>query len=543
MFRTFAAAAFRYAAALAMLFGSQAWAQAGSMAAAGSSLDQRLSYDVKVLADDLLEGRETGQRGHDFAAQFVAERFRSLELEPIDDELGYLQLVPMQLFRQKYRGGMRFFIEGQSFEPITELVGRTQAPDVRLAHAPIVFVGWGFVSDAYGRDDYEGLDVNGAIVIALRGAPSFLPADERAHFTQLQVKVAAELGAAAFISIVAADDEKGGQTFERLADDYVSMQMLRWVDPEGSLQSETPGLLAQGLMSEAGARRLFDLAEKPWANVNTEAGTKKSLVVGYPLGIVGSLQLGAQSSNVSSPNVIGVVPGTSEELSKQAIVITAHLDHRGRRTIDGIDVIHNGAINNATGVATLLELAKHFEANPPARTLVFAAVTGHEQGLVGSDYLIKHGMPQDLDPVLNINLDAPLVSYPFTDMVALGGERTSLLPIIEEALAEHDVALADDLRPLERAFSASDHYSFARRGIPMVHLAMGEGGNGRDAFRTYVLAHSHQSTDDPDLILFDQLARYTDIHRDLITEIANSERPPRWNRMDKLAQILANQPD
>ena len=153
MFRKFFAAALASAVALITIGKVPALAQYGSMAPEGSSIEERLSYDVKVLADDLLEGRETGQRGHDFAAQFVAERFRALELEPIDEELGYLQLIPMQMFRQKYRGGMRFFIEGQSFEPVTELVGRTQAPDVRLAHAPIVFVGWGVVSGGYGRDD------------------------------------------------------------------------------------------------------------------------------------------------------------------------------------------------------------------------------------------------------------------------------------------------------------------------------------------------------------------------------------------------------
>jgi len=513
-------------------------ARHGSMAPEGSTLAERLAFDVRVLADDLLEGREAGQRGHDFASQFVADRFRLMGLEPISDETGYLQMVPLQSFRQKYKGGMRFFIEGQSFEPVSELIGRTFASDVRLAHAPIVFVGWGFASEAYGRNDYDGLDVSGAIVVALKGAPPFLASDERAHYTAMQARVAAERGAAAFISILTADEEQAVLPFELAADDYISTPTMRWIDPAGRPGIGAPGLLAEGILSEAGASRLFDMAGKSWRSVKKQAQRPQGQVYAYPLDIVGSLQLGAKASSVASPNVIGIIPGFDPRLKNEAVVVTAHLDHRGRRRTNGLDLINNGAIDNATGVASMLELAEHFSDQPPARTIVFAAVTANEQGLVGSDYLVRHGMPKNLEPVLNINLDAPLVTYDFQDMVAVGGERTTLLTTIETILEDHNAQLVDDPNPMGQAFSNSDHYSFARRGIPTVYLTMGAGGEGANARRTYVRAHHHQPTDDASLIRFDQLARYTDIHRDLLNETANAARRPSWNRRDSLAKSL-----
>lgn len=503
-----------------------------------ATVEERLTFDVTFLAADDLEGREAGKRGHDFAAQIVAQRFRELALEPAAGDGRYLQHVPMELFRRKYRrGGIRFFIAGDEFPPGTEIVGRTRQLDVTIAHAPIVFAGWGLVSETYGRDDYAGLDVEGAIVVALHGAPRFIPSDARAYYTAIQARTAAERGAAALITVLPRHYEREVAAFPRFARHFLESQHLAWVGPNGVPANDAPGLQARAVMGEAGARRLFDKTAYSWDVIANAADAPIGNLPAFDLGIVGSMKLGARPSRVASYNILGAVRGTDPALAGEAVLVTAHLDHRGMRERDGAMALNNGAVDNASGVAVLMELARALKQDPPARTVVFAAVTGHEAGLVGSDYIAGLGLPGGREIVANVNLDAPLATFPFVDMVPHGAGRTSLGPVVADILARHGVAASKDRSPDHGVFARSDHFSFVRRGIPSVYITMGLGGAGAEAFEEFQSDHRHRPSDDVELIMFDQLARYTAIHADLVRATADSPQRPYWLQGDFFAEI------
>lgn len=503
---------------------------------------ERLEFDVHFLADDLLEGRRAGRRGHDFAAQFVAERFRLLDLEPLSQEREYLQLVPMKVFRQRVEGGAKLWIAGDLFAQGTDIAGYTFRDDVRLAHAPIVFVGYGLVSDRYGRDDYRGLDVNGAIVVALHGAPDFLPSDERAHFTRQQAKTAADRGAAVLISILPPSYEQEVEPFERLSHHLQTMPPMVWVDDQLEPSIHEPRLLGRAFMGQSGATKLFAKAGRSWAVIAAAARQTRGFVPGFDTGIVGSMRFSSSAMDVASPNVVGILPGTDPNLRREIVVVTAHLDHRGIWPGGaGGEVIYKGAIDNATGIAAMLETARELADNPPARTVVFAATTAQEHGLVGSDYLAAHPQVLGGRVVANVNLDMPLTTFPFVDMVVHGANHTSLEPVVTEVLYESGVGITDDHLPHHGMFTYSDHYSFLKRGIPSVYLAIGGGGEGAAAYANYLRAHHRRPTDEPTLVRYDQLARFAALNVEIVRRVADLPQAPGWKRGDYFAQVFGGE--
>ncbi|MEM9838233.1 MAG: M28 family peptidase [Pseudomonadota bacterium] len=500
-----------------------------------SSMAERLRFDVATFSDDQMDGREAGKRGHDLAAQVMAGRFVDAGLEPLSEADQFLQIVPMRRYRSKYRGGALLFIEGERFEQVDEIIGTTRREDAMLAHAPLVFAGWGLVSDVYGRDDYQDIDPKGAIVVLLKGAPAFLPPERRAFYAARQVEVAAEKGAAAVITILTPNYEREVMSFDRYAEEYLDTQKLTWVYPDGRAYDPHPDLLAEAIMGDAGARRLFENAPWSWDVISQRASTRNGTVQSFAFGTVASMQLGSKISRTTSPNVVGMIPGSDPNLAGEAVVVTAHLDHRGRRRRDGLDLLFRGALNNASGVAVMLEMAKQLKENPPARTVVFAAVTGHEAGLIGSDYLARFGARRDLKVVADVNIDSPLATFPFTELVSYGTSETSLSPVVDRVFEQHGITLGDDQISEHSVFNTSDHFNFVKQGVPSVFLTMGLEGEGRAAFNMYHRAHSHQPTDNIDIIDFDQLARFTDIHIDLTTAIANDPKAPSWDRDSFLA--------
>ncbi|MEM9809696.1 MAG: M28 family peptidase [Pseudomonadota bacterium] len=501
---------------------------------AGAS-EARLEADVRFLADDLLEGREAGQRGYDIAALYVAERFRALGLEPIGEDGTYFQEVPLRSFTPTLPGGAVLAITGpdgvtNTWKPGAEFVGSSLREAALIGQAPLVFVGYGFVSEEHGRDDYQNLDVEGAVVVSLAGAPKTLNSEERAYHSAQRNRYASERGAIGMISLMLPSFEEQRYPFERLAEQMMKDPVTSWVREDGSPSTNAPRLLGSITMGQVGAAKLFDAVGADWSDIVEAAETDDGLVPGFTMDLTASMRFENNVTNTKSPNVLGFVPGTDPALSGEVVMVTAHLDHEGNQA-PGADAIYNGAMDNAVGTAALMEAARSLIADPPARPVLFVALTAEEKGLLGSDYLANNSVTEG-QVVANINLDMPVLTFPFVDMVAFGAERSTLGPVVAAATESLGVTLSPDPIPEQGIFTRSDHYSFVKKGVPAVFLFTGFGGEGAEAFPHFLSTHYHQPSDEIDLVMFDQLDRFAELNTAIIRDVANMDETPVWNAGD-----------
>ena len=212
-------------------------------------------------------------------------------------------------------------------------------------------------------------------------------------------------------------------------------------------------------------------------------------------------------------------------------MISAHLDHLGTNPRAGGDKIFNGAMDNASGVATMLETARAFAASsrPPRRSILFVALAGEEEGLLGSAYLAQRPLIGEGKIVANVNLDMPVLLYDFQDVVAFGAEHSTLGPIVAAATAKMGVALSPDPMPSENLFVRSDHYSFVKAGVPSVFLVTGFGNGGKKAFKSFLASHYHKVSDDLGQAFdWNAAARFAKINYLIAREIADGDAAPLW---------------
>jgi Zn-dependent M28 family amino/carboxypeptidase len=267
--------------------------------------------------------------------------------------------------------------------------------------------------------------------------------------------------------------------------------------------------------------------------------------------LYGRLRLQQRSRHrvVSSPNVVGLLKGSDPQKAHEYVLYTAHLDHLGEvpPRAGGAkpgDRIYNGALDNAVGVAVMLETARLFtQARAPRRSLLFVAVTAEEKGLVGSDYFANNPPVPAADIVADINIDMPVLLYDFGDVIAYGSEHSSLGRAVAQAAREAGVALTPDPFPERNLFIRSDHYSFVQQGIPSVFLVTGFSNRGaatdsRAVFERFLREHYHQPSDQPDLPLdYAAGARFTRINKRVGEIIANQAERPRWRQDDVFGRI------
>ena len=254
------------------------------------------------------------------------------------------------------------------------------------------------------------------------------------------------------------------------------------------------------------------------------------------------LPVNAPQHSYQSPNVIGIVPGSDPELRDEYIVISAHLDHLGTNPKVPGDKIYNGAMDNASGVATMLEAARAFvtSGKPPRRSILFVALAGEELGLLGSDYLAQHPLIGHGKIVANVNLDMPILLYDFQDVVAFGAERSTLGPIVAAAGAKLGVTLSPDPMPSENLFVRSDHYSFVKAGVPSVFLVTGFKNGGEKAFRDFLKLNYHKVSDDLSQPFdWNAAAKFAKLNYLIAREIADGNETPRWYAKDQYGERYA----
>lgn len=232
-----------------------------------------------------------------------------------------------------------------------------------------------------------------------------------------------------------------------------------------------------------------------------------------------------------APNVIGVLPGSDPVLKNEYVVLSAHLDHVGTDPLRAGDKIYNGAMDNASGVATMLETARVFAGSKhrPKRSILFVALAGEESGLLGSNYLARNPVVGTGKVVANVNLDMPILLYDFQDVIAFGGEHSTMGEVTARAGASMGVSVSPDPMPEEDFFERSDHYSFVKVGVPSIFLMTGFRNGGEKAFRTFLAKNYHQPSDQTDLPFnWEAGAKFARLNYLIARDVADAPEAPRW---------------
>jgi Zn-dependent M28 family amino/carboxypeptidase len=501
-----------------------------------------LRAHVKFLADDLLEGRGTATRGHEIAARYVAAHFEAMGLLPAGQDGTFFQEVPLRSARLVAEESSLTLARGGRERTLRAVHDYALAPDTLRQEsevaAPVVFVGFGVVAPELDHDDYAGVDVRGKIVALLTGAPARFPNDQRAYYSSAGVKAeaAASRGALGVLAIQTPEDAKR-VPFSRTVE-ALEAGVMRWVDGQGNPAGVAPGLRASAALSRDGALALFEGAARSLDEAFADAAAAK--VASFALAAEARLRTRSRHQDVRSPNVLAVLRGRDPALAKEHVVLSAHLDHLGIGVVRDGDAIYNGAFDNASGTAALLEIARAFAAlsRPPRRSILFAAVTAEEKGLLGAEYFARNPTVEASSIVANFNMDMFLSLFPAKDVIAFGAEHSSLGGVAKDLAGRLDLTLAPDPFPEEVIFIRSDHYAFVRQGIPSLMLSAGlrsttPGVDGPRLFGQWLGRVYHSPKDDASQAIdFDSAAKVARLYFLMAEKVAGERERPSWKPGD-----------
>jgi len=484
---------------------------------------------VEFLSDDLLEGRGTGARGHEIAARYVAAQFRALGLQPGGDGGSWFQRVPLR--RATHDGSpVVSLTSGGRNSRLTWGSEVSLRPSLtekqRRLSSQLVFAGHGLSDPALGTDDFKGLDVVGKTVVVLEGTPAGMDTEVAAHLSSVKAQMAARAGAIGLIEI-----GRSGNS-SRLGQ-YARGSATDWVDGKGEAGSTPKGLRFRMALSNTAAARLFAGAPRTLDQIRADASRAGRSPAGFALATTIGVEANSRWEDFTSPEVIGLLPGTDPALKSEYVVLMGHLDHLGLKkdAKAGEDAVYNGALDNGAGVATMLEAARAFVSSgkPPRRSLLFIANTGEEVGLLGADYWAAHPTVPLAQVAAAVDLDMPLPLYPFVDVVAFGAPHNTVARTVAAAAGSMGVKVSPDPMPDQSIFVRSDHYPLAKRGVPAILMMTGFGGRGKGVWDNFFAERYHQARDDlSQPIQWDQLARYAELNYRISRDLADSAERPRW---------------
>jgi hypothetical protein len=371
-----------------------------------------------------------------------------------------------------------------------------------------------------------------------------MPSEEGAHAGATKAEAAQRHGAIGFVSIGTLQSIKVHPWEQVLR--YVDTPDFDWVGADGKAFREAPGIIAGASLNTPAAQTLFAGSGRTLEAVRQEADRTGGRPKGFALKTQLRIEVDSQMSRVSSPNVIGILPGGDPSLAGQYVVLSAHLDHLGISPEDpshpDADRINNGALDNASGVATMLEVARALAAAPerPRRSVIFLASTGEEKGLLGADYYARHPTVPIDRIVGDVDLDMPVLLYPFTDLIAFGANHSSLGRIVSSAAAPMGIALSPDPMPEQGIFVRSDHYMFVRQGVPAVFLVTGYANGGQKAWDAFFAGAYHHPDDDmKQPIDWNAGARFAEVNYRITRAMADDVDPPRWLEGDFFGDSFA----
>jgi len=429
---------------------------------------------VKFLSSDLLEGRGTGQRGGDIAADYIATQFSLAGLKPAGDNGSYMQRVPMVGITTDPSSTVSFTVDNKSWplKPLEDIVATDESQNATSdLDAPLVYVGYGIIAPEYNWNDYKDLDVKGKVLLMLVNEP---PSDDPNFFKgraltyygrwTYKYEEAARLGAAGVILIHQPEMASYGWEVVRNS----------WGGERAYVRTEnTPKLKLAAWVQYEIAQKLAATVSKNADDLIRMANSRDFKPLTLPVSV--KTHMTSKIRPFDSNNVVAELTGSDDKLKGEAVLYSAHYDHLGIRPGMPGDNIYNGAVDNATGCAMLIEMARAFAAAPqaPRRSILFASVTGEEQGLLGSEYLAQHPPIPAGKISLALNFDGIRPDGIPEAIQASGSERTNFYLTTYGTAKEFGYDVKPDSNPVAGHYYRSDHFSFAHVGIPAFSIQEG----------------------------------------------------------------------
>jgi len=485
---------------------------------------------IQYLASDELAGRETGSEGHRQAALYIAAAFKRAGLKPGGTQ-GYFQ--PVKFISRKIveeQSNLTLIRNTGKEEPI--ILGEEATFGMGIEHAPhtdapIVFVGYGLTVPEMNYDDLAGLDLRGKVVLLLSGGPSEIPGPLRAHYQNTRWGALKRAGVIGVISIQNPIGQDIPWERSKLARLRAALSLA---DPG---LEENAGQQLAVTFNPAKAWRLFLDSGHSFAEIMKLAEAGKPLPR-FPIPATVRASVRFEKQIVQSQNVAGILPGSDPVLKNEYVVLSAHLDHLGKGEPINGDPIYNGAMDNASGIATLLEAARTFSEKRLRfrRSVVFLAVTAEEHGLRGSKYYAAHPTVQASGIVANINIDMFLPLFPFRSFIVQGLEESNLAEDLQSVARNIGIEVLSDPEPERRAFVRSDQYSFIRQGVPAISLKIGFARDSpeHDIVKRWRRERYHAPSDDlQQPIDLEAAANFNRAYQQVVESVANRAQRPRWN--------------
>ena len=508
---------------------------------------------MTFLSDDLLEGRQPATRGFSLASKYMETQFISMGLKPGINGASYIQQVPLQ--KGVLDDNESSFVIGSNNkqERLTYgkdfLISPYFASVTSDASASLVFAGFGISAPEFNYDDYKNIDVKGKIVVYINDAPKTLPTSERAYYTTADVKYTAAIKRGA-IGIISFNLPSNKRTTWDASVKRAKQGSYKWVSNQAKAANTYESLKAISLFNNESVEKLFVNAPTGIQKIYELAaqGTSQS----FPLNITATIHSKTNLHTIASSNVIGIMEGSDPQLKNEYVVYSAHLDHFGIGDPVKNDSVYNGAHDDASGNAILLEIVKAYRSLsvPPKRSVIFAVVTGEELGLLGSDYFANNPTITNGKLVANLAIDMPFFFHPVLDIVPYGADHSSLGKQTAKAAQMLGLKISPDPFPEQVVFIRSDHYSFIKKGIPALFIKSGfmtVPQDTTDRSRTDVGWRStiyHTPQDDMNQPFdFNAAATHVKVNFLIGYFVCNEKDVPSWNKGDFFGQKFKRKED
>jgi Zn-dependent M28 family amino/carboxypeptidase len=494
------------------------------------ALGKRWWSHVQFLADDSLEGRDVGSPGFEKAASYMADQFRAAGLQPAGVD-GYRQPMDFDVVKiDETRCSLDLLRDG-NVEPVKLGDDATLGVNSHAAEnveAAAVFVGYGLTVPELNYDDLAGQDVKGKIVVFVTGGPADMPGPIKAHFQSGEERRKGLLKAGVIGTIAIPNPKSAEVPWSRVAAARFQPRM----EPRDPGPGVPPPLQLGILFNPARADMLFAGSGHTFAEILAALNGDKPLPH-FPLAVKVRARVGFTRAAVKSENVVGVLPGSDPVLKNEFIVVSAHLDHLGIGEPVNGDRIYNGAMDDASGDASLIEIARAMKESgaKPKRSILFLSVTGEEKGELGSQYFAAH--PTVSGPIIaDINMDMYLPLFPLKYLEVQGLGESTLGDDIRVVAEQAGVQVQADKEPEHNRFIRSDQYSFIKKGIPSLAFKFGyvPGTPEEKVFKAWYTERYHGPADDVNQpVDAPAAAQFNAILEKLVLRVADTDRRPEWN--------------
>ncbi len=485
-----------------------------------------------MLADDNMEGRETGSDGLRRAEGYIVEQLKKNGVEPAGSD-GYYQPVKFESREIVEKDSSAALVRDGKSEPLTlgdDVIFGTRVDLAPEVDAPLVFIGYGLKIPEQDYDDLAGLDLKGKVVVIFAGSTADTPSALSAHYQSAgerwkSLRAAGVIGVISILNPASMDIPWSRISANRT---HPSMALA---DPKFN---ETEGLKLSLTVNPASAEKFFAGSGHTFAEIAALGKDRKPLPR-FPLAVSIQAKATIEKTAVESANVVAKLPGSDASLKDQYVVLSAHVDHLGVGAPINGDKIYNGAMDNASGDAVLLDVAASLKKSGEKlkRSLLFVFVTGEEKGLLGSRYFAAHPTVPANSMVADINIDMFLPLFPLKVLTVYGLQESDLGDIVTKVANDRGIRVQSDPEPLRNVFIRSDQYSFIRAGIPSITMKVGfdKGTPEEQMVKDWRTNRYHAPSDDLNQpVDLSAAAGYEEIMRGLMIAVANDPQRPQWKQ-------------